>query len=184
MQNGGFQNHSLMRLTLLLTLILVTGFWATNFAIYFSKMDLTPASVQDYYLGSEANYTLPKTYQSMLEVTHAHLAMIAFVVLLLTHLLIFAPHQFRTKVMMIVGAFTFALLNEGSGWLTRFVHPEFAWMKLFAFTGFQFTLGFLIFSLALFLWKGYDTKKSMSKSENGHPSPRRESQRVKQNESV
>lgn len=174
-----------MRLTLALTLILVTGFWATNFAIYFSKMGLTSTSVQNYYLGSEANYTLPKTYQSMLEVTHAHLAMIAFVVLLLTHLLIFAPHQFRTKVMIIVGAFAFALMNEGSGWLTRFVHPDFAWMKLVAFTGFQLTLGFLIFSLALVLWKGYDTKKkSMSESKNGHSVSRRESRRVKQNETV
>lgn len=181
MQNGGFQSHSLMRLTLVFTLVFLTGFWATNFAIYFSKMGLTPSAVQNYYLGSEADYTLPKTYQSMLEVTHAHLAMIAFVVLLLTHLLIFVPYSFRTKVMIIVSAFVFALVNEGSGWLTRFVHPDFAAMKLIAFSGFQLTLGFLILSLALFLLTGYEPKKPTSK--NGHPSPHK-SGSVKQSEMV
>jgi len=165
MQNGSFQNQSLMRLTLFLTLIFLTGFWATNFAIYFSKMGLTPASVQNYYLGSEANYTLPKTYQSMLEVTHAHLPMMALVVLLLTHLLIFVP-----------------LLNEGSGWLTRFVNANFAWMKLVAFSMFQLILGFLMFSLAQFLWLGSDTKKGPV-SKNGlprHSKPKEKQQEVVQ----
>jgi len=41
----------------------------------------------------------------MLEVTHAHLPMMALVMLLLTHLLIFAPYSRRTRVLIIVGAF-------------------------------------------------------------------------------
>jgi len=35
MQEGGFQNNPLMRLTLSLTLLLLLGFWATNLAMYF-----------------------------------------------------------------------------------------------------------------------------------------------------
>ena len=34
---------------------------------------------------------MPRTYQSMIEITHMHLPMMAMVVLLLTHLPIFAP---------------------------------------------------------------------------------------------
>ena len=163
MQNGGFQAQPLMKLTLLLTMVFLTAFWATNFALYFAKMDLTPASVQDYYLGSEAQFTMPRTYQTMLEVTHAHLPMMALVVLLLTHLLIFAPYSFRVKVTFIGGAFLLAFLNEASGWLVRFVHPNFAVVKVAAFTLFQATLSFLIFAVGIFTYKGRKNQNG-----NGH----------------
>ncbi|MEX2090181.1 MAG: hypothetical protein WEB62_10435, partial [Bacteroidota bacterium] len=91
LQNGGFQNNPFMRLTLGLMLLFMIGFVATNFALYFAKMDLTPSSVVAYYNGSEEEFRPARTYQSMLEVTHMHLPMMALVILLLTHLIIFAP---------------------------------------------------------------------------------------------
>ena len=91
MERGGFQSQALMRLTLGLSIGLLSLFWLTNFALFVSRLGLTPSSVAAYYLGSEANYRPPRTAGSMLEVTHAHLPMMALVMLLLTHLLIFAP---------------------------------------------------------------------------------------------
>ncbi len=166
MQNGGFQNQALMKLTLLFTLLFLTAFWVSNFAIFFAKMNLTPASVQAYYLGSEEQFTMPKTYQAMLEVTHAHLPMMAIVVLLLTHLLIFAPYSFKAKVVFIAASFLLALSNEAAGWLVRFVHPNFAWMKVFTFAGFQTMLAFLLSALTIFLLrsKGKNDKSGGYKS--------------------
>lgn len=158
MVNGSFQNQNLMKLTLLLTLIFLVGFWFTNFALYFAKMDFSPQSIRDYYLGSEEQFRLPRTYQSMLEVTHSHLPMMALVVLLLTHLLIFAPYKLKTKIGLILGGFLFALLNESAGWLVRFVNPAFAWLKVTAFIAFQSILGFLITALTMFLIKGTSLK--------------------------
>ncbi len=162
MQNGGFQSQPLMKLTILFTLLLLTGFWATNFALYFAKMDLTPQSVEDYYLGSEEQFKMPRTYQSMLEVTHSHLPMMAFVVLLLTHLLIFAPYSFKTKVALIASGFVFSLLNESAGWLVRFVSPGFAALKVAGFLGFQGILGFLLTALTLFLVKSQRPKEDLN----------------------
>ena len=153
MQNCGLQSQPLMKLTILFTLLLLTGFWATNFAVYFARMDITPQSVEDYYLGSEEQFKMPRTYQSMLEVTHSHLPMMAFVVLLLTHLLIFAPYSFKTKVALIASGFVFSLLNESAGWLVRFVSPNFACLKVAGFLGFQGILGFLLLALTIFLVK-------------------------------
>lgn len=164
MQNGGFQSQPLMKLTLLFTLLLLTGFWATNFALYFARMDITPQSVEDYYLGSEEQFKMPRTYQSMLEVTHAHLPMMAFVVLLLTHLLIFAPYSFKTKATFIASGFIFSLLNESAGWLVRFVSPHFAFLKVAGFLGFQGILGFLLVALAMFLIKSPRGEDSASKN--------------------
>ena len=154
MERGGFQSQGLMRLTLGLSIGLLSLFWVTNFALFFSRLGFSPASVAAYYLGSEADYRPPRTAGAMLEVTHAHLPMMALVLLLLTHLLIFAPYSKRTRVLLIVGAFVSAALDEGGGWLVRFVHPGFAVVKLAAFASLQGILAFLLVALALFLRRG------------------------------
>ncbi len=154
MERGGFQGHPLMRLTLYWTLLFLAGLWVTNAAMYFSRMGLSPRSVQTYYLGSEQEYSQPRSAQSMLEVTHSHLPVMGVVVLLLTHLMIFAPYSERAKRRMIAGTFLAALLGEGSGWLVRFVHPAFAWLKIASFLGFQACLALLIVGLAAFLRAG------------------------------
>jgi uncharacterized membrane protein len=77
--------------------------------------------------------------------------MMAIVILVLTHLLIFAPFQNGTKLTFIFTAFFSALLNEGSGWLIRFVSPNFAVVKLASFLIFQSCLAFLLISLAWFI---------------------------------
>ncbi len=169
MQNGGFQNHPLMRLTLIWTEVFLTGLWITNFFMYFSKMGLTPHSVVDYYLGSAAQFTPPRSLGSMLEVTHMHLPMMAIVVLLLTHLLIFAPMPDRVKVGFICAAFGSALLSEAGGWLVRFVHPGFALLKIVSFLAFQAILGYLLFGLAKFLLRarGADSSHKRPKKHHG-----------------
>lgn len=152
MQTGGFQNNPVMRLTLGLTLALLVAFTATNFMLYFAKMDLTPSSVVSYYNGNEEEFRHARTYQSMLEVTHSHLAMMALVMLLLTHLIVFAPLRRSGKITLIVAAFGSALMSEGAGWLVRFVDPAFALLKVLSFVTLQGSLLFLLVSLAMFLW--------------------------------
>jgi len=151
LERGGFQDQPLMRLTLASALILLAGFWVTNLALYFQHMNLDPASVAAYYRGDEARFMPPRSAGSMLEVTHMHLPMFALVLLLLTHLLIFAPLRFSARVAAIAVAFGSALLSEAAGWLTRFVHPGFAWLKVGMFVLFQATLAALIVGLGAFL---------------------------------
>jgi len=151
MEKGGFQNNPLMKLTLGFTLLFMVGLWMTNFFFYFSKMGLTPHSVVQYYLGSAANFTPPRSTQSMLEITHFHLPIMGVVILLLTHLVIFAPFKNSIKVGIIAASFLSAFIGEMSSWLVRFVSPHFAILKIFCFLTFQFTLGGLIVILGLFL---------------------------------
>jgi len=170
MESGGFRNHRFMRLTLLWTTLFLAAFWITNFAMYFDRMGLTPSSVQAYYLGSEVNFTSPKTFGAMLEVSHSHLPIQAVVILLLTHLLLFAPFKGETKLLFIYAAFASSLTNEGSGWLIRFVHPNFAVLKIIAFLTLQTTLAFLLISLGMFLYPGAGRMKRSASS--GHKQKR------------
>jgi hypothetical protein len=153
MQTGGFQRNPFTRLALWFTLLFLTGFVVTNFLLYFAKMDLTPGSVIMYYNGSEENFRPPRSYQSMLEVTHGHLAMMAIVILMLTHLLIFAPFSKIKKITFISVAFLSGFLDEISSWLVRFVHQDFAWLKIISFVTLQASLIFLLISLTIFLIK-------------------------------
>ena len=154
LERGGFQSQTLMRATLGWTLVLLSGFWITNLVLFATRLGFTPRSVAAYYRGSEAEFRPARTAGAMLETTHSHLAMMALVVLLLTHLMIFAPYARRAKIALIATAFASALLEEGSGWLVRFVHPAFAWLKLASFVALQGILAFLLVGLAMYLRSG------------------------------
>lgn len=147
MQSGSFKSNSLMRLTLLASLVFLIAFWITTFFMYFSRMGLTPESVTAYYLGSEAAFTMPRTAGTMLEVTHGHLPVMAMVALLLTHLFIFTPLSQKIKSATIVVLFASAFLGEAASWLVRFVHPDFAWLKIVSFATLQVSMGLVIFGL-------------------------------------
>jgi hypothetical protein len=156
LQYGGYDTNVFMRLTLGFTLVLLGGFIVTNFMLFFAKMDLTPSSVIAYYNGSEENFHPARTYGSMLELTHGHLPMIALVLLLLTHLLIFAPYSRRFKIVSIVVPFASASMNEAAGWLVRFVDPAFAYLKIGSFLMLQTSMILLVTGLAAFLLKFED----------------------------
>lgn len=147
MKNGKFYSNPLMKVTLIASLIFLAGFWVTNILMYFSRMDLTPVSVIAYYRGSEAQYTMPRTYGSMLEVTHGHLPVMALVALLLTHLFLFSQYSNRVKLASIIAFFTSALLGEAASWLVRFVHPLFAWLKIASFLALEISMAFIIYEL-------------------------------------
>lgn len=153
MQTGGFQHNPLMRLTLFWTLAFAAGLWFTNGAMYLKRMSLSPRSVQAHYLGDEAEYSQPRSAASMLEVSHAHLATMGVMILLLTHLAIFAPWEDSAKKTVIALGFGSAFLGEASGWLVRFVSPHFAVLKVACFLAFQGTLALLIWGLGSFLYK-------------------------------
>jgi hypothetical protein len=53
------------------------------------------------------------------------------------------------KAWLIAVPFAAALLDEGSGWLVRFVHPGFAWLKVAGFVSLQASLAVLV---AISLW--------------------------------
>ncbi|HZL86488.1 MAG TPA: hypothetical protein VFD07_14025 [Candidatus Krumholzibacteria bacterium] len=151
MLTGNYRAHVLMRVTLLSTLFLLSGFWLTNALLYFRNMDLRPVSVVQYYRGSEAEFSMPRTYGAMLEVTHMHLPMMAMVILLLTHLAIFLPWPLRLRLVLVLGTFGCALLGETASWLVRFAHPAFAWLKILSFLGLQAGLAVLLVGLAMHL---------------------------------
>jgi len=85
----------------------------------------------------------------MLEVAHFHLFAMGMLLLVLTHLMLFVPLRDRTKAWLIALPFLAAALDEGGGWLVRFAHPAFAWLKI---AGFLLLQGSLAALVGLSLW--------------------------------
>jgi len=141
---GEWTRNRLLQTIVVLYAVYVSGLWLTNALLYFHKMSLTPSSVVDYYLGNEASFTSPRSYQGLLEVSHFHLFAMGMLLLVLTHLMLFVPIGNRLKAWLIVLPFFAAVLDEGSGWLVRFVHPSFAWAKIAGFLLLQGSLATLI----------------------------------------
>jgi len=111
----------------------VIGLWLTNALLFLSKMSLSASSVVDYYLGSEDRFLSPRSYQGLLEVSHFHLFAMGMLLLVLTHLALFVPVSPRLKAGLVVLPFVSAFLDEGAGWLVRFVSPGFAALKIAGF---------------------------------------------------
>jgi len=116
----------------------------SNALLYFHHMDLTPNSVTAYYLGSEEDFTQPKSYQGMLEVSHFHLFSMGMLVVTLTHLMLMTHFSTRLKIWLSALTYLSALADEAGGWLVRFVHPSFAYFKIASFILLELSLVALV----------------------------------------
>jgi hypothetical protein len=141
---GEQRRQTLLNTIVLMFLAYVALLWISNGMMYFHKMGLDPQSVVDYYLGSEERFTHPKSYQSLLEVTHFHLFAMGMLAVTLTHLLLFTPLAMNFKVWLTGLTFGSAVADEAAGWLVRFVHPAFAWFKIGMFLTLEFSLAALL----------------------------------------
>ena len=146
---GEWNQNRLLQTIVGLYSLYVMGLWVTNALLFFHKMNLSYTSVVEYYLGSEERYLSPRSYQGLLEVSHFHLFAMGMLLLVLTHLVLFIPLKNHWKAWLVAVPFLSGLLDEGAGWLVRFVHPGFAYLKI---TGFLLLQTSLLTLVVLSLW--------------------------------
>ena len=146
---GDWSRNHLLQTIVFLYSIYVGLLWVTNALLYFQKMTLWPSSVVEYYLGSEERFMPPRSFEGLLEVSHFHLFAMGMLLLVLTHLMLFVPVRQGTKALLIAAPFAAGLLDEGAGWLVRFVSPNFAIVKI---AGFLLLQGSLALLVGLSLW--------------------------------
>ncbi len=137
-------NARLLQVILFFAVLYLTLLWFSNILFFVEKTGFTYDSVVKHYLGSEDEFRTPVSYRGLLESTHFHLFVIAMALLLLNHLAAFVPVSPYLKLSLIVVSFTTGLTNMASGWLVRYVAPEFAYTKIASFLLFQASMGVLL----------------------------------------
>ncbi len=142
--SGEFSRNRLLQVIVVVFVVYVALLWLTNALLYFQKMGLTPSSVVEYYLGSEESFAAPRSYSGMLEVSHFHLFAMGILLMTLTHLMLFVPLPVGWRIALIVVPFAAGLVDEGAGWLVRFVSPGFAIVKIAGFLALEGSLAGLI----------------------------------------
>ena len=154
---GEQHRKALLNALVLMFLGYIVLLWVSNGLMFFHRMDLTPQSVIDYYLCSEALFTQPKSYEGMLEVLHFHLFSMGILVLTLTHLMLMTQFSTTLKIILSVTTYVSALADELGGWLVRFVHPLFAWFKVGAFVMLELSLASLLVIVIISLLRARKT---------------------------
>ncbi len=148
---GEQQRKSLLNAIVLMFLGYVALLWVSNGMMYFHHMDLTPKSVIAYYLGSEEQFTPPRSYQGMLEVSHFHFFSMGILIITLTHLMLMTEFSVQLKIWISGLTYISALADEAAGWLVRFIHPLFAYFKIAAFLMLELSLAALLIVVTLSL---------------------------------
>jgi len=142
--SGDQQRKSLLNALILMFLAYIVLLWVSNGMMYFHRMGLTADSVVTYYLGSEQQFTQPKSYAGLLEVLHFHLFAMGMLAVTLTHLMLMTDFSIRLKIWLSGLVYSSALADELGGWLVRFVHPSFAYFKIGAFLVLELSLAALL----------------------------------------
>lgn len=134
---GEWRRNQLLSLILVLFLLFIAGFCLINALLFFEHMSFSYQGVVAHYLGKAGPWGAPaiaRSYKVMLEVAHGHLFAMAILAMTMTHLVLFVPAAPRLKLLLVFTTFGAALGNEASGWLVRYVHPHFAYLKLAMFS--------------------------------------------------
>jgi len=134
---GEWTRNSLLKVIVWCFLVYTAILWVTNLGMYFAKMSLDPRSVVEYFLGNEEKFLQPRSLYGLLETLHFHSFAMGMLLMTLTHLMLFVPLSMRVKAWGIAGAFVSGMAGELSGWGVRFVHPAFAYAKVFFFLSLQ-----------------------------------------------
>lgn len=163
--NGEQHRKSLLNTLVLMFLGYIALLWISNGLMYFHHMDLTVKSVTSYYLGSEEQFTQPRSYQGMLEVSHFHLFAMGMLVVTLTHLMLMTDFSVRLKIWLSSLTYLSAIADEAAGWLVRFIHPLFAYFKIGAFLLLEFSLAALLITVTVSLIRS----RKLIESKPHHP---------------
>ena len=163
--SGEQHRKSLLNALVLMFLAYIGLLWISNGMMYFHRMGLTADSVIVYYLGSEALFTQPKSYEGMLEILHFHLFSMGMLAVTLTHLMLMTEFSTRLKIGLSGLIYGSTLADEIGGWLVRFVHPNFAYFKIAAFLVLEFSLVTLLIVVSISLWRA---RKQMQQTHSTH----------------
>jgi len=141
-------------LKLLITGLLLGTALAYAAAIIYThtKIGGSYASIITYYRGSEQGMDFPLEFTELIGLTHLHLFNLSLLSFLLGLIFLQTSTRESLKSGAIALAFISVFLYCASGWLIRYIGPEFAWVLIASNIGLGFTFSLFLLVPLLELW--------------------------------
>jgi hypothetical protein len=128
---------------------------ASGAVLFVEKVGLGAAEVREFYLGSEARFTSPRSLAGLLEIAVPHLVAVPLVLFAVIHVVAAAGRLGPRLIGWLAGAsFAVALAGVAAGFGVRYLAPGLAWGKVIAFVGFEAVLVAWAALLAAAAWPG------------------------------
>jgi hypothetical protein len=149
---------------LLYTLFILTLFAGFLFTLYCAHImtGLSYSGIARHYLGSDATFGEPKSFQELAETTHFHFFTMPVVFLILCHVFYLTMVGQALKMTMTLLAFAGVALDLASPWLILYVSPHFALTMLL---GDVLMVGAFLVMAAVPLYEMWVLKKRLMASE-------------------
>lgn len=142
---------------------------ASGAVLFVEKVGLGAAEVREFYLGSEARFTSPRSLVGLLEIAVPHLVAVPLVLFAVIHVVAAAGRLGPRLLGWLAGAsFTVALAGVAAGFGVRYLAPGLAWGKVIAFVGLEAALVAWAALLAAAAWPGPGAASAL---ERGVPQP-------------
>jgi len=145
---GDVSNSNLADIIIPIFALIGLGFVLVNFLLFASKIGWTPSQISFYYLGNPARFTRAKTFSGMFEVAYLHFLSMPIYLFSLVHFLFFTRFRWKKTISLLL--FTSAFMNNISGFLVRFLMPEFSYVKLLSFWVLELSLLSMILVLLFY----------------------------------
>ncbi len=126
---------------------------ASGAALFLLKLGAGPDAVREFYLGSEARFTSPRSLAGLLETALVHLVAMPLALFAVIHTVGWAgalPARWLQRLS--AATFTLALSGIAAGFAIRFAAPWLAWFKLVSFLGLTGLLVLWALLLAAVAW--------------------------------
>lgn len=122
-----------------------------NFFLFFEKLGFSPLSVAGFYAGDPQRFIRPKSFEGILEVAFPHLVAMGIYLFALVHFAFFT--NVKRKTLLSIVALASAFADIVSGFLIRFVHPSFSYLKLISFLSLNLSIIYLSLVIAISILK-------------------------------
>ena len=122
-----------------------------NFFLFFEKLGFSPSSVAGFYAGDPQRFIRPKSFEGILEVAVPHFVAMSVYLFALVHFAFFT--NVKRKTLLSIIALSSAFADIGSGFLIRFVHPDFSYLKLVSFLSLNLSVIYLSLVVAVSILK-------------------------------
>ncbi|MCS7197065.1 MAG: hypothetical protein NZ827_07360 [Aquificaceae bacterium] len=112
-------------------------FLLSNFLNFHTKMGFGVQGIRDYFLGNPELFIKRKSFEGFFKVFYPHLVAMSIYAFALAHLLPFGGTNRSKTLFLGFSLFSLSFFDNLSGLLLLYLSPNFAYLKLFSFWGFQ-----------------------------------------------